>query len=53
MHDPVTGAHFRHPEIFAKLMNVIKSRAQEKLIEKFTGQKVTLDAIYFSNEPLT
>ena len=27
MHDPVTGAHFRHPDIFAKLMNVIKNRS--------------------------
>ena len=49
-HDPETGAHFRHSDIYAKLMNVLKNKTQEKLIEKLTGAKVNLDPVYFSGE---
>ena len=49
-HDPETGAHFRHSEIYVRLTNVLKSKAQEKLIEKLTGEKVELDPIFFSGD---
>ena len=48
MHDKDTGAHFKHSVIYAKLMNVLKNKLQETVIEKLTGVKVNLDPIYFT-----
>ena len=51
-HDPITGAHFKHSEIYGKLLNILKNKLQEKTIEKLSGIKVQLDPIYFSGDAI-
>ena len=49
-HCSVTGAHFKHSDIFTRLLGVLQNKLQEKKIEKLTGEKVTLDQSYYQNK---
>ena len=47
--DPVTGAHFRFPDMCSRIINILKHRLQEKKILQLTGIVETLDHTFYAN----